>query len=76
MLPEEQDKADRTLRGACIKLTRQQFYNQKHTSINQFSSESLGKKVPKHLRVEDKPILSKDDYNSVSKLSMRFYVVA
>ena len=76
MLPNEQDKADKTLQGACLKLTRQAFYNQSHTSRNQFSSEHLGKPSPKHENVKSHSEMTEEDYAEVSKLSIRFYVVA
>ena len=68
--------ADKTLEGACKKLTRQQFYNVKHTAINHFSSEKLSKKAPKHENVIEAPDMTMEDYLSVSKLSMRLHVSA
>jgi hypothetical protein len=67
--------ADATLLVACQKLTRQQWYNQKHTSANQFMSEQ-GKRAKKHDNVRNPPKMTKEDYMSVSKLSIRFYVAA
>ena len=75
MLPEDQEKADKTLRGACQRLTRQQFYNQKHTTTSLYSSEKLRKRAPKHLNVKAQPKMTEEDYAGVSKLSIRFYVV-
>jgi len=72
VLPEEKEKADKTLRGACQRLTRQQFYNQKHTSTNHYTSEKLGKRVAKHEQVRAPPEMTKEDYIGVSKLLMRF----
>ena len=76
MLPEHQGVADETLELACRKLTPQQFYNQKNTAMNTFSSEKLGKRAPKHLNVEHPPDMSLDDYMAVSKLSKSSYVAA
>ena len=76
VLPEDQQKATKTLLGACKRLTRQQFYNQKHTAANQYSSEKLGKRAPKHANVEEFPDIPEEGYRGVSKLSMRFYVGA
>lgn len=74
MLPEHKDVADQTLRGACEKLTPQQFYNQKNTAMNTFSSEKLGKRAPKHENVENPPDMTVDDFMAVSKLSKSSYV--
>lgn len=76
VLPEDQEKADQTLQGACKKLVPQQFYNQKNTSMNLFSSEKLGKRAPKHENVENPPDMTLDDYMLVSKLSKSSYVAA
>jgi hypothetical protein len=74
VLPEHQELANTTLRKACQKLTRQQFYNQKHTSMNHYLAEKLGKTMTKHDLINDPPPMSLDDFVSVSKLSMCFQV--
>ena len=63
------------MRGACVRLTPQQWYNQKHTAANHFMSEK-GKRAKKEDNVKKPPEMTKDDYMSVSKLSMRFYIAA
>ena len=72
---DEREKVNKTLLGACHKLTRQQWYNQKHTALNHFMAEQ-GKKARKHDIVKEMPEVTKEDLMSVSKLSMRFYVAA
>jgi hypothetical protein len=64
------------LEGACRKLTRQQFYNAKHTIINHFSTEKLHKKAVKHEIVENPLEVTVDDYMAVSRLLMRLHVAA
>ena len=76
MLPQHQDVADKTLQGACHKLIPQQFYNQKNTTMNTYSSEKLGKRAPKHQNMEHPPEMTLDDYMAVSKLSKKLYVAA
>ena len=68
MLPEHQASANKTVQGACKKLTRQQFYNQKQTCINQFISEKFGKTAPKHENVKNEPEMSLESYYAVSKI--------
>ena len=68
--------ADETLQAACRKLTPQQFYNQKNTAMNTYSSEKLGKRAPKHENVENPPVMTVDDFMAVSKLSKSLYVAA
>ena len=70
---DQRESADKTLLGACHKLTRQQWYNQKHTAVTHFMAEK-GKKVTKHDLVREMPEVTKEDLMSVSQLSMRFYV--
>ena len=74
VLPEHQDEADKTLQGACRKLTPQQFYNQKNTTMNTYSSEKLGKRAPKHQNVFDPPDMTLDDFMAVSNMSTNSYV--
>ena len=74
MLPEHQAVADITLDGACKKLTPQQFYNQKNTTMNTYSSEKLGKRAPKHQNVLDPPDMTLEDYMAVSTLSKNPHV--
>ena len=62
---EHKDLANRTLLGACRKLTRQQWYNVKHTCINHFLSES-GIRASKHDNVEKPPKMTLEDWMSVS----------
>ena len=63
------------MRGACVRLTPQQWYNQKHTAIGHFFSEK-GERVKKADNVKRPPVMELQDYMSVSKLSMRFYIAA
>lgn len=63
------------LRRACKRLTRQQWYNQKHTCIAHFFAEK-GKRITKAETVRLAPQMTMDAYMSVSKLSMRFNVPA
>ena len=67
--------ADRTLLGACKKMTRQQIYNAKYTCINHFTSEKFSKTSLKHDVVEEPPEMTVDDFMSVSKLSIKLHVV-
>ena len=57
---------NKNVQEACKKLTRQQFYNQKQTCINQFSSEKYGKTAPKH-DAKNAPEMSLESYYAVSK---------
>ena len=57
-------------------MTRQQFYNAKHTMINHFSTETLGKTAVKHEIVENPLEVTVDDYMAVSRLLMRLHVAA
>ena len=63
------------LTRACQRLTRQQWYNQKHTCIGHFKAEQ-GTRVKKADNIREDTQLTMDDYMKVSKLSMRFYVAA
>ena len=77
VLPEHQALAVRTLKGACQKLTRGQFYQARLTVINHFTSEVLKKTFPKHVIVNDgPPEMTMDDFKGVSILEMRLYVDA
>lgn len=75
MLDEDRADADKCLRGACMRLTRQIFYNQKHTCISAFCAER-GKRAKKEDNVKDPPEMTVEDYMTVSKLTMRFYIAA
>ena len=75
MEEEDEETAARTLRGACVRLTPQQWYNQKHTAIGHFFSEKGERKLKVH-NVKMPPEMTMQDYMSVSKLSMRFYTAA
>ena len=79
MAPEHKDCADRTLLAACVKLTPQQWYNQKITSVSHYWAER-GIRVYKDDIVgpKRKPerFLTLEQYESVSKMSMRFYIAA
>jgi len=59
-----------------MRLTRQQFYNQRLTSSNQFTYEKTGKRASKAENVKNAMKMTKEDYMSVSKLSMKFYIAA
>jgi hypothetical protein len=72
---EDRATADGVLLRAYRRLTRQQWYNQKHTCIAHYMAEH-GKRVKKHDNILEPPEMTLDAYKSVSKLSMRFYVVA
>ena len=76
MAPEQQEAADKTLWNHCKRLTNQQFYNQAHTARSQFSAAISGKPSPKHENVKSRSTMSAEQYDEVSKLSMRFYVDA
>ncbi|KAK1630239.1 hypothetical protein QYE76_004554 [Lolium multiflorum] len=61
----EQGKA--VLTRACQRLTRQQWYNQKHTCIGHFKAEQ-GMRVKKADNIRDDPQLTKEDYLKVMPL--------
>jgi hypothetical protein len=67
--------ANDVLAKACQRLTRHQWYNQKHTCIGHFKAEH-GKRIKKDENIKEDPEMTKHDYMRVSKLSMRFYVAA
>jgi hypothetical protein len=77
--PEDRDCANATLLAACVKLTPQAWYNQKITSVSHYWAER-GVRVYKEDIVgpKRKPerFLTLEQYESVSKMSMRFYIVA
>ena len=79
MAPEDRDCANATLLAACVKLTPQAWYNQKITSVSHYWAER-GVRVYKEDIVgpKRKPerFLTLEQYESVSKMSMRFYIVA
>lgn len=76
---EEEGKAHRTLLGACVKLAPQVWYNQKLTAASHFwadKGERVGKDKLVGKGADPKYALSLDEYMSVSKMSMRFYIAA
>ena len=76
MASEQQEAANKALRNHCKRLTHQQFYNQGHTARSQYNTAKSGKPSPKHENVKSHTTMSEDEYDEVSKLSMRFYVDA
>jgi hypothetical protein len=74
---EDAQRADRTLLGACEKLTLQVWYNHKVTTASQFWAER-GKRVKKEDIVGRNPNpdfeMSLDDFMSVSEMLMRSYI--
>ena len=76
---EDKETADRTLLGACEKLTPQVWYNHKATAAGQFWAQR-GVRVKKEDIVGPNPkteyAMTFDEYMSVSKMSMRFYIAA
>lgn len=74
---EDAQRADRTLLGACEKLTPQVWYNHKVTAASQFWAEK-GKRVKKEDIVGRNPNpdfeMSLDDFMSVSEMLMRSYI--
>jgi hypothetical protein len=72
---EHQATADGVLLRDCRRLTRHQWYNQKHTWIAHYMAKH-GKRVKKHDNILEPPEMTLDAYKNVSKLSIRFYVVA
>ena len=79
MAEEHKEEADRTLPAACRRLTPQVWYNHKATAASQFWSQR-GKRVHKDDIVGPNPkaefAMTFDEYMSVSKMSMRFYIAA
>ena len=77
--PEHDTQARLTLRGACERLTPQQWYNQKVTCASAFWANK-GKRVKKEYYVGNQPTeewaMTIEEYMSVSKMSMRFYIAA
>ena len=78
MAPEvEETAANRTLRATCERLTPQVWYNQRITSAGHFWAER-GERVHKpdivgkNAKAEYE--MTVEDYMSVSKMSMRFYI--
>ena len=76
MIPEEQEAADKTLRNHCKRICNQQFYNQGNTARSQYNTAVSGKPLPKHEIVKSRTTMTAEQYDEVSKLSMRFYVDA
>jgi hypothetical protein len=76
---EDQEKAQRTLLGACVKLTPQVWYNQKVTAASHFWDDR-GVRVRKEDIVGRNPnpeySMTPEEYMSVSKMSMRFYIAS
>ena len=76
---EEKAVADATLFAACERLTPQQFYNAKITAVSHYWAE-------RGVRVQKEDIVGKnrdlercltlEQYVSVSKMSIRFYIAA
>ena len=75
--PEVDRQARLTLRATCERLTPQQWYNQKVTCASAFWANK-GKRVKKEYYVGNEPTeewaMTIDEYMSVSKMSMRFYI--
>ena len=76
MVPEDQEKADKALQSHCKRLTHQQFYNQGNTARSQYNTAVSGKPLPKHEIVKSQTTMTAEQFDEVSKLSMRFYVDA
>jgi hypothetical protein len=72
VLPEHQDNANKTLWRACQKLTHHQFDDRKHTSMNHYLDEKLGKTMTKHELITDPPPMLLNDFVLVNKSSMCF----
>ena len=74
---DDEERAKIHLHLAAERLTPQIWYNQKATSANQFWSQR-GMKVLKEDIVGPDPkpqfLMTLDEYMSVSKMSMRFYI--
>ena len=79
MAEEHNEEADRTLPAACRRLTPQVWYNQKATAASTFWAQR-GVRVHKEDIVGQNPkmefAMTFDEYMSVSKMSMRFYIAA
>ena len=79
MAREDEVRANQTLLAACRRLTPQVWYNQKHMAASQFWSQR-GVRVRKEDIVGPNPkpefSMTLDEYMSVSKMSMRFYIAA
>jgi hypothetical protein len=73
MLTELPPRASEVLARACQRLTRQQWYNQKHMCIGHFKAER-GKRVEKVENIIVDLDMTRDDYFTVSTLSMRLYI--
>jgi hypothetical protein len=77
--PELEAKARLTLRGACERMTPQQWYNQKVTCASAFWANK-GKRVKKEYFIGNEPTeewaMTIDECMSVSKMSMRLYIAA
>ena len=76
MIPKEQEAANKALQNHCKRLCNQQFYNQGNTARSQYSTAVSGKTLPKHEIVKSPTTMTVEQYDEVSKLSMRFYVDA
>ena len=79
MDPEHKDLADMNLLRACQKLTPQVWYNHKAMAASHFWAQR-GVRVKKEDIVGPNPkteyAMTFDEYMSVSKMSMRFYIAA
>lgn len=76
---EDSDRANRNLLRACEKLTPQVWYNHKATAASHYWAQR-GVRVKKEDIVGPNPnpeyAMTLDEYMSVSKMSMRFYIAA
>ena len=76
---EDSERANMNLLRACQRLTPQVWYNHKATEASQFWAQR-GVRVKKEDIVSEHPktkyAMTFDEYMSVSKMSMRFYIAA
>ena len=76
---EEEQKAARTLVGACVKLAPQLWYNHKVAAATTFwrsKDERVTKRDIVGEHRDPEKALKLEDYMSVSIMSIRFYIVA
>jgi hypothetical protein len=64
---EYRARANEVLLRSCQRLTRQQWYNQKHAFIAHYMDEH-GKRAKKRDSILEPPDMMLDAYNSVSKI--------
>ena len=76
MADEHKEKANVVLRNACLKLTRQQWYNQNITCIGHFYAEKGIRYTKPEILRGKAPMMTTEEYMSVSKLSMRLSVAS